>query len=87
MMDSPRDFTGPVNLGNPEENTILDIAQKILDLTNSSSTVEFTKLPADDPSRRQPDISLAQDRLGWFPKVKLEDGLPKTIAYFEKILF
>jgi UDP-glucuronate decarboxylase len=87
MMDSPRDFTGPVNLGNPEENTILDIAQKILDLTNSSSKVEFTKLPADDPSRRQPDISLAQDRLGWFPKVQLEDGLPKTIAYFEKILF
>ena len=86
LMDSPDDLTGPVNTGNPVEFTILELANKVIDLTGSSSTLEMRRLPSDDPAQRQPDISLAKEKLGWEPKVNLEEGLHKTIPYFEKIL-
>ena len=86
MMDSPAGFTGPVNMGNPDECTMLDLAERILRLTESSSKLVFKPLPADDPRQRQPDISLARDELGWGPKVSLEDGLRETIGYFRKLL-
>lgn len=73
------------NLGNPEEHTIFEIAEKLLELTDSSSEIKLTDLPEDDPTRRQPDITRAKKILGWQPKVKLEDGLKKTIEYFKKI--
>lgn len=76
------DFIGPVNLGNPYESTILDIARAILSLTNSGSKIDFKSLPADDPERRCPDIRLAKKILSWEPRVSLEDGLAKTIEYF-----
>jgi UDP-glucuronate decarboxylase len=85
MMDCP-DFTGPVNLGNPTETTILEFAQKIIALTGSSSRVVFKPLPADDPQQRQPDITLAKKMLGWEPKVKVDDGLIKTIEYFSSVI-
>jgi len=86
LMDTPDDFTGPVNLGNPGEFTILQLAEKILKLTNSKSKLTFEPLPADDPIQRQPDITLATKTLGWNPHIKLEEGLKHTIAYFEKII-
>ena len=86
LMDSPDDLTGPVNTGNPVEFTILELANKVIDLTGSSSTLEMRRLPSDDPAQRQPDISLAKQKLGWEPKVNLEEGLNQTIPYFEKIL-
>jgi UDP-glucuronate decarboxylase len=79
-------FTGPVNLGNPEELTILGIAQKILQLTGSKSEIVYEPLPTDDPCRRKPDISLAGEKLGWSPKVGLEEGLKKTIEYFKQVV-
>lgn len=79
-------FIGPVNLGNPGEFTILELAEKVIRLTGARSKIVFKPLPSDDPTQRQPDISLAKSRLGWEPKVKLEDGLKKTIAYFAKKL-
>ncbi len=79
-------FIGPVNLGNPVENTILEFAQKIIALTGSKSKVVFKPLPQDDPRQRQPDISLAKAKLGWSPKVDLETGLKKTAEYFSKRL-
>ncbi len=79
-------FIGPVNLGNPAEYTILELALMIKELTNSKSEIVFKPLPKDDPSRRQPDISLAKDKLNWEPKVSIKEGLLKTIEYFEKIL-
>jgi UDP-glucuronate decarboxylase len=85
MMDCPG-FTGPVNLGNPNETTILGFAQKIIELTGSSSRVIFRPLPADDPKQRQPDITLAKEMLGWEPKVQVEDGLKATIEYFSSVL-
>jgi UDP-glucuronate decarboxylase len=85
MMDCPG-FTGPVNLGNPNETTILGFAQKIIELTGSSSRVIFRPLPADDPKQRQPDITLAKEMLGWEPKVQVEDGLKQTIEYFSSVL-
>ncbi len=85
LMDEPN-FRGPVNLGNPEEFTILNLAEKILKLTNSRSTIVHKPLPADDPTRRCPNISLAKDKLGWQPKVSLEEGLLKTIEYFKEKL-
>jgi UDP-glucuronate decarboxylase len=85
MMDCPG-FTGPVNLGNPAETTILQFAEKIIDLTGSRSRVVFKPLPADDPKQRQPDITLAKEMLKWEPKVKVEDGLRQTIDYFHSIL-
>jgi len=86
LMGSADGMTGPVNLGNPDEYTILELAQSIIKLTNSKSKICLKDLPQDDPEKRKPDISLARKTLGWNPKVKLEDGLTKTIAYFDKLL-
>ncbi|HDQ44383.1 MAG TPA: SDR family oxidoreductase [bacterium] len=86
MMHSPADFTGPVNLGNPEEWTIRQLAETIIRLTGSRSRLIHEPLPKDDPVRRRPDISLARKRLGWEPKIPPEEGLKKTIGYFEKLL-
>ena len=80
------DVTGPVNIGNPDEISILDLARRVIDLTGSSSTVEFAQLPVDDPVRRQPDIELAYRILGWKPTVGLDVGLLRTIQYFEGIV-
>lgn len=85
MMDCDG-FTGPVNLGNPTETTILEFAERIIDLTGSSSKIIFKPLPADDPKQRQPDISLAKEKLGWKPVVSVEDGLKKTIDYFTSLM-
>ena len=86
LMESPRDMTGPVNLGNPVEFTIKDLAELAIAMTGSKSELVFRPLPQDDPMQRQPDISLAKDRLGWEPSVPLRDGLARTIAYFDKLL-
>ena len=86
FMDTDDDFTGPVNTGNPGEFTIKELAEKVIDLTGSSSTLEYKPLPHDDPSQRQPDITLAKEKLDWEPQIKLEEGLKRTIPYFEKIL-
>jgi UDP-glucuronate decarboxylase len=86
MMDSDRGFHGPVNLGNPGEFTMLELAERVLRLTASKSRLVHRPLPADDPRQRKPDISLAKAKLDWQPKVPLEDGLKETIAYFEKLL-
>jgi len=85
MMDS-ENFIGPVNLGNPEEYTILDFAKKIVAMTGSKSKIIHQPLPSDDPTQRQPDITLAGARLGWKPTVSVDDGLKRTIAYFKKEL-
>ena len=86
LMASPDEFCGPVNVGNPGEFSILELAQKVLEMTGSRSELVYKPLPHDDPTRRQPDISLAREQLGWEPQVKLEQGLAPTIAYFEDIL-
>jgi UDP-glucuronate decarboxylase len=86
LMDSADDFTGPVNLGNPTEISILELANTIIALTSSSSKLEHKPLPPDDPRKRCPDISLAKEKLGWQPTVSLEEGLKKTIDYFEQVL-
>ena len=83
LMNSPKDVLGPINLGNPIELTIKEIAETIKDLTNSRSIITFKKLPEDDPIRRKPDIGLAKKLLKWTPKVALKEGLIKTIKYFE----
>jgi UDP-glucuronate decarboxylase len=83
MMDTPDSTIGPVNLGNPGEFTMLELAKEIIDLTGSASRIAYRPLPQDDPKQRQPDITLAKSTLGWEPKVKLRDGLTKTIAYFD----
>ncbi len=86
MMRSRDVFTGPVNLGNPEEITIRELAEKIVTMTNSRSSVRLCPLPQDDPIRRKPDITLAKDQLQWSPTITLHDGLAKTIEYFKRIL-
>ncbi len=86
MMASPDDVTGPINLGNPQECSILELAERIIDMTNSKSKIVHLPLPKDDPGRRRPDITRAIDTLKWKPKVALEDGLSKTIPYFEQLL-
>lgn len=86
MMNSADDFFGPVNIGNPDEFTILQLAQMIIDLTGGSSKIDFQPLPADDPTQRKPDITLAQQKLGWRPKIALEQGLVTTIQYFRDTL-
>lgn len=83
LMDSPNDFTGPVNVGNPDEITILALAEMVLKLTGSRSKLVFKALPGDDPRQRKPDIELAQKSLGWSPTMSLEDGLQETVAYFK----
>lgn len=80
------DFTGPVNLGNPVEFTIKELAEKIIEMTNSTSKLSLNPLPQDDPKQRQPDITLAKKELDWEPKIKLEQGLKKTIAYFDGLI-
>jgi len=86
LMNSPDDMTGPVNFGNPDEFSILELAEITIRLTNSRSKIIFKPLPQDDPLQRRPDISLAKKRLDWEPVVKLEDGLQQTIAYFKSVL-
>lgn len=87
MMNADDDFRGPVNLGNPNEFTMLQLANTIIDLTGSASKIIFMPLPKDDPKQRQPNIELAKEKLnGWEPKIQLEEGLGKTIQYFEEIL-
>tara|TARA_B100001765_G_scaffold35284_1_gene19477 strand:- start:59 stop:1021 length:963 start_codon:yes stop_codon:yes gene_type:complete len=86
LMDSPDDFTGPVNTGSPVEFSIKELAEKIIKLTDSKSKLVYEKLPEDDPIQRQPDINLAKAKLGWEPKIHLEEGLIKTIHYFENLL-
>jgi UDP-glucuronate decarboxylase len=85
LMKTPEDFTGPLNLGNPTEITILELAQKILEITGSKTGIVFHPLPFDDPQQRKPDIQLAGGKMGWVPKVPLEEGLKKTIQYFESL--
>jgi UDP-glucuronate decarboxylase len=86
MMDTPADFTGPVNMGNPGEFTIRQLAEKVIDMTGSQSKLVFRPLPSDDPRQRCPDITLAKQALGWEPKVRLEEGLVNTISYFDNFL-
>jgi len=86
MNDTDEDFTGPVNIGNPDEFTILELAQKVIYLTNSKSEIIYMPLPEDDPMQRKPDITLAKEKLNWRPKVDLENGLIKTIEYFDKMI-
>ena len=86
LMDSGDDLTGPVNLGNPNEFTIRQLAEKVIALTGSRSKIELRPLPVDDPKQRQPDISLARSALKWSPKVQVDEGLKKTIAYFDATL-
>lgn len=87
MMKTSDDFIGPVNIGNPGEFTILELAQKVIDMINSKSKIVFMPLPGDDPQQRRPDIALAKEKLnGWLPQITLDEGLLKTINYFEKSL-
>jgi UDP-glucuronate decarboxylase len=86
LMRTSEEVTGPVNLGNPQEFTILELAQRVIELTKSKSKIVFERLPQDDPQKRRPDISLAKEVLGWYPKVPLEEGLPKTIDYFDDLI-
>ena len=83
LMDSPSGFTGPVNLGNPHEVTVLELAEWILDITGSRSQLVRKPMPIDDPTRRCPDIGLAREALGWAPKVTLDEGLRRTVGWFE----
>jgi UDP-glucuronate decarboxylase len=86
MMETPKGVTGPINLGNPTEFTVLELARKVLDLTGSRSKIVHRPLPSDDPRQRRPDISIARKSLGWTPSVPLEQGLIKTIRYFDQLL-
>jgi len=85
MMNGPDDFPGPVNLGNPDEFTIRELAEHVVEMVGGGSRLEFADLPPDDPRQRRPDITLARERLGWAPKVKLQDGLARTIEWFRSI--
>ena len=86
MMNSEKGFTGPVNIGNPGEFTMLQLAEMVLTLSNSKSKIIYQPLPSDDPKQRQPNIDLAKDKLAWQPNVELKDGLRETIAYFKKMI-
>lgn len=86
LMDTPDDVTGPVNLGNPKEFTIKELAEKVIEMTNSKSELIYKDLPSDDPKQRQPDISRAKELLDWEPKIQLDQGLQKTIEHFAEIL-
>jgi UDP-glucuronate decarboxylase len=86
LMNADESLTGPINLGNPREFTILELAQKVIDLTGSSSKIVQKALPQDDPKQRKPDISQAKNKLGWKPTIELEEGLKKTVAYFDTLL-
>jgi UDP-glucuronate decarboxylase len=86
MMSSPENFTGPVNIGNPDEFTILELAKKVIRLTGSKSKIIYLPLPSDDPMMRKPDIELAKTKLDWQPTISLDEGLIKTISFFKKII-
>jgi UDP-glucuronate decarboxylase len=86
LMNTPDEFIRPVNLGNPGEFTIIELAEIVLKLTGSNSKLVYKPLPEDDPVKRQPDINLARKELGWEPKIKLEEGLKRTIKYFQTIV-
>ena len=86
MMNSEAGLTGPINVGNPGEFTMLELAERVLAVTGGTSRIVFKPLPVDDPQQRQPDITLAKEKLGWSPKVELEDGLKETVGYFRKLL-
>ena len=86
LMNSPSELTGPVNLGNPTEFTIRELAELTIEMTTSRSKLEFLPLPQDDPKQRQPDIRLAREHLDWAPRVRLQEGLRQTIAYFDTLL-
>ena len=86
FMATDHEFTGPMNTGNPGEFTIKELAEKVIDLTGSKSELIHEPLPADDPTQRQPDITLAKEKLGWYPEIRLEEGLKRTIPYFQAIL-
>jgi len=86
LMDSPDELLGPVNLGNPVEFSMRELAEQVIDLTGSRSPLEHRTLPQDDPRQRKPDITLAQEQLGWQPNVQLREGLRDTIAYFDTLL-
>ena len=86
MMDSTQEVTGPINLGNPAEFSILEIAQMIIEMTGSRSKIVHLTLPQDDPKQRRPDIGMAQGILGWSPTIPLKEGLQRTIAYFERVV-
>ena len=86
LMETPDDFTGPVNTGNPGEFTILELAKLVIEYTGSKSIIDYRPLPQDDPKQRRPDITLAKAKLGWEPKIPLSEGLKKTIAYFDDFL-
>ena len=85
MMNNSSNFIGPVNLGNPSERTVLNLAEIILEMTGSKSQIVYKDLPSDDPVKRKPDITTAKEILGWEPKVDIKDGLEKTIEYFRSI--
>jgi len=85
MMNTSNDFTGPVNIGNPNEFSILELAEKVIELTGSTSKIIFQPLPEDDPLQRRPNIDLAREKLGWEPKIQLQEGLERTIAYFRSL--
>ncbi len=86
MMNSPEDVTGPINIGNPGEYTILELAEKIVQMTGSKSNIVFAPLPQDDPLQRQPDITLAERHLGWKPTTGLDEGLQRTVTYFKELI-
>jgi UDP-glucuronate decarboxylase len=86
LMHSGDDFSGPVNLGNPVEFTMIELAEQVKEITNSKSEIKFEPLPEDDPRQRQPDITLAREKLGWDPKVPLREGLEQTVGYFSELL-
>ena len=85
MMDTEDDFTGPINIGNPNEFPVLELAERVIRMTGSTSKIVFKPLPTDDPKQRQPDIKLAKEKLGWQPIVELEDGLKRMIEYFKNV--
>ena len=85
MMDTEDDFTGPINIGNPNEFPVLELAERVIRMTGSTSKIVFKPLPTDDPKQRQPDIKLAKEKLGWQPTVELEDGLKRMIEYFNNV--
>jgi UDP-glucuronate decarboxylase len=86
MMDTPKGFNGPVNAGNPNEVSILTLAEMIIDITGSSSKIAFRELPEEEPQRRKPDIALAREKLGWSPDVTLEKGLQSTVSFFIEVI-
>jgi UDP-glucuronate decarboxylase len=86
MMNTEAGFAGPINMGNPNEFSMLELAEKVLQLVGGKSKLAYHPLPTDDPKQRQPDIALAIEKLGWTPKVHLEDGLKETVVYFRRLL-